>query len=178
MQAFKTLEEEKLAEYEKRAALSLDPRFLVFEFVWNIVLRKKQVRMSISNLGFHSLTSNDLGCYRTKFPGIFALWRLKGTQKVFTSSEIESHWCVPQVRQLIMGAGKTTVIAPLLALMLADGKNLVLSIMPKALLEMSRSLMRETFSSIMVKRVYTLNFDRSTRPNICEYFSVDSFEVI
>lgn len=66
------------------------------------------------------------------------------------------------MKQMIMGAGKTTVIAPLLALMLADGKSLVLSVVPKALLEMSRKQMRETFSSIICKRVYTLNFDRGS----------------
>lgn len=63
---------------------------------------------------------------------------------------------------MIMGAGKTTVVAPLLALMLADGNSLVLSVVPKALLEMSRKQMRETFSTIMSKRIYTLNFDRGT----------------
>jgi hypothetical protein len=61
-----------------------------------------------------------------------------------------------------MGAGKTTVVAPLLALMLADGDSLVLSVVPKALLEMSRKQMRETFSTIMSKRIYTLTFDRGT----------------
>jgi hypothetical protein len=32
------------------------------------------------------------------------------------------------VHQLIMGSGKTTVVAPLLALMLADGKSLVVQV--------------------------------------------------
>ena len=41
------------------------------------------------------------------------------------------------VRQMIMGAGKTTVIAPILALMLADGESLVFNVMPAALLEHS-----------------------------------------
>ena len=67
-----------------------------------------------------------------------------------------------KVKQMIMGAGKTTVVAPLLALMLADGKSLVMSVVPKALLEMSRTRMRETFSTIMVKRIYTLTMERST----------------
>ncbi len=61
----------------------------------------------------------------------------------------------------MQGAGKTSVVAPLLALILADGKSLVLSVVPKALVEMSRTRMRETFASIMVKRIYTLEFDRS-----------------
>jgi hypothetical protein len=64
--------------------------------------------------------------------------------------------------------GKTSVVAPLLALILADGKSLVLSVVPKALVEMSRTRMRETFACIMVKRIYTLDFDRSTtvRPSM------------
>ena len=60
------------------------------------------------------------------------------------------------------GAGKTTVIAPLLALMMADGESLVMSVVPKALLEMSRNVMRSTFSSIVEKRIYTLVFDRGS----------------
>ena len=67
-----------------------------------------------------------------------------------------------KVKQMIMGQGKTTVVAPILALMLADGRSLVLSVVPQALLEMSRKLMRETFATIMAKRIYTLKFDRST----------------
>ena len=64
---------------------------------------------------------------------------------------------------MIMGAGKTSVVAPLLALIVADGSSLVLSVVPKALVEMSRTRMRETFSAIMTKRIYTLDFDRSTQ---------------
>jgi ribosomal protein L37AE/L43A len=66
------------------------------------------------------------------------------------------------VKQMIMGAGKTTVIAPLLALMLGDGESLVMSVVPKALLEMSRNVMRSTFSSILKKKVFTLVFDRGS----------------
>lgn len=57
-----------------------------------------------------------------------------------------------KVRQMIMGAGKTSVVAPLLALIVADGKSLVLSVVPKALVEMSRTRMRETFAAIMVRK--------------------------
>merc|ERR1712113_949947 len=67
-----------------------------------------------------------------------------------------------KVKQMIMGQGKTTVVAPVLALMLADGESLVLSVVPRALLEMSRKRMRETFATIMAKRIYTLKFERST----------------
>ncbi|KAH8067983.1 hypothetical protein JL721_7203 [Aureococcus anophagefferens] len=69
------------------------------------------------------------------------------------------------VKQMIMGAGKTTVVAPLLALMLADGKSLVVSVVPKALLEMTRARLRATFATIIAKRVFTLHYDRSTVPS-------------
>jgi len=64
--------------------------------------------------------------------------------------------------QMIMGAGKTTVVAPLLALILADGKSLVMQVMPHALLEMSRSVMREKFAAVVRKPVFTFQFDRTT----------------
>ena len=62
-----------------------DPRFMVFEFCWNIALRQKQIE--IVQMFRESLKSNQ-----------------------------------SKVKQMIMGAGKTTVVAPLLALMLADGQ--------------------------------------------------------
>ncbi len=102
-----------------------DPRYLVFEFVWNIQLRKKQVE----------IVNDFRECL---------------------------HHGKSKVKQMIMGAGKTSVVAPLMALILANGNSLVLSVVPKALVEMSRTRMRETFATIMVKRIYTLEFDRST----------------
>jgi len=67
-----------------------------------------------------------------------------------------------RVEQMIMGQGKTTVIAPVLALMLTGGGKLVTQIVPDALLEMSREVMRGVFSSIVTKRIYTFAFDRSS----------------
>ena len=64
------------------------------------------------------------------------------------------------VHQMIMGAGKTRVIGPMLALILADGTSLVTQVIPSALLEMTRGVMRETFSRVLSKRIYTLKFDR------------------
>jgi hypothetical protein len=63
---------------------------------------------------------------------------------------------------MLMGGGKTTVVGPLLALMLADGKRLIVQTMPPALLEQSKSTLRATFSAIVRKRVFTLSFDRSS----------------
>ena len=66
------------------------------------------------------------------------------------------------VHQMIMGAGKTTVIGPLLALILADGNRLVTQVCPGPLLEMTRGEMRKKYSNIIKKRIYTLSFDRSS----------------
>ena len=60
-----------------------------------------------------------------------------------------------------MGSGKTTVVAPLLALFLADGNRLVMQAVPPALLEFTRTTLRERFSSpILCKAVVTFAFDR------------------
>ena len=64
------------------------------------------------------------------------------------------------VHQMIMGAGKTHVVTPLLALLLADSKCLVTVVVPRSLLELSRSKLRETFSSVVPRFVFTLNFER------------------
>ena len=68
----------------------------------------------------------------------------------------------PLVKQMLMGGGKTTVVGPLLALMLGDGQTLIVQTMPPALLEQSKATLRATFSSIVRKRVFTLSFDRSS----------------
>jgi hypothetical protein len=54
---------------------------------------------------------------------------------------------------MLMGGGKTTVVSPLLCLMLGDGQHLVLQVVPPALLEFSRSVLRSTFNSIIKKPV-------------------------
>ena len=74
-----------------------------------------------------------------------------------------------RVEQMIMGAGKTTVIGPMLALMLADGETLVTQVCPDALLEMTRSVMRGCFSSVVSKRVYTLQARPAPFPPVLEY---------
>ena len=63
---------------------------------------------------------------------------------------------------MIMGAGKTTVVAPLLALLLGNHETLVMQVVPAALLQFSRSVMRQRFSSLLQKPVYTFHFDRFT----------------
>jgi hypothetical protein len=111
--------------YVNEADGSFDPRFLLFEFTHNIILRKPQVEM---------------------------------VNKLVTSLRNDK----PIVEQMLMGGGKSKVIAPLLALLLADGATLVMLTMPLALLEQQKAVMRATFSSIMRKRSFTLLFDRSS----------------
>ena len=100
-----------------------EPRFLVFEFADNMMLRESQVQI---------------------------------VDKFMTAANGNSSVC----HQMIMGAGKTTVVGPLLALLLGDGEHLVTQIMPNALLELSRSVLRASFSALIQKPVYTFTFDR------------------
>lgn len=62
---------------------------------------------------------------------------------------------------MIMGAGKTSVVCPLLVLMLANGESLVTQVVLDSLLFQSRDVMRAVFSRVIQKRCYTLTFDRS-----------------
>jgi thiol-disulfide isomerase/thioredoxin len=113
-------------------AFAYDPRFLVFEYIFDIVLRQRQIEIVNS---FRTEASRDGGG--------------------------------AMVQQMIMGAGKTTVVGPLLTLMLADGDRLVTQVMPGALLEQTRTVLRSRFSStIMPKRVYTLEFERSVEDSV------------
>ena len=111
-------------------AWKCDPRFLVFEYVFDILLRERQVEM--------------------------VQWFVDASRRG------ES-----RVQQMIMGAGKTTVIGPLLSLILADGESLVTQVMPSALLEQSRNVLRSCFSSgVMPKQIFTLQFDRSVEESV------------
>ncbi len=66
-----------------------------------------------------------------------------------------------EVKQMIMGAGKTSVVSPLLSLMLADGSKLICLVVPHALIVLSRSVLQNAFSSVVQKRVSTFKCDRS-----------------
>ena len=65
---------------------------------------------------------------------------------------------------LLRRQGKTTFIAPLLALLLADGRTLVTQVVPASLLHFSRSVMWRAFSGvIMPKPIFTFESDRRCR---------------
>eukprot|EP01062_Namystynia_karyoxenos_P081246 TRINITY_DN888_c0_g3_i1.p1 TRINITY_DN888_c0_g3~~TRINITY_DN888_c0_g3_i1.p1 ORF type:complete len:5328 (+),score=1998.63 TRINITY_DN888_c0_g3_i1:108-15986(+) len=103
---------------------AFDPRFFSFEYMFEVMLRGRQVEMC-TDLN-SKLAAGDSSC-----------------------------------QQMIMGDGKTTFIGPIMTLCQADGRTLVLQVMPSALLEQTRNVMRERFGSLLPKRVYTLTFDRS-----------------
>lgn len=115
-------------ERNRGAAWSCDPRFLVFEFQMDVLLRQRQVDLVLDFVR-----------------------AAEGQQS--------------RVRQMIMGAGKTTVVAPLVALMLADGRSLVTSVVPSALLDMSIKVTRSRFSTVLRKSVLSMRFDRLSTIN-------------
>eukprot|EP00466_Bigelowiella_natans_P001199 jgi/Bigna1/76726/fgenesh1_pg.43_\ len=98
-----------------------DPRFLLFEYVFNMVLWSRQVAL------VQSFADAKRAC----------------------------------VSQMVMGSGKTSVVTPMLALILADRSRLVTVMCPEALLAMTRDLLRERFTHVMKKRILTLQFSRS-----------------
>ena len=62
--------------------------------------------------------------------------------------------------QMIMGAGKTTVVGPMLAMLLANSATLMVNVVPAALLDFSAGVLRERFSAAIRKPVFTFTFDR------------------
>jgi len=62
--------------------------------------------------------------------------------------------------QMLMGAGKTTVVGPLLAMLLASSSSMIIEVVPAALLDFSAGVLRERFCSAIVKPVFTFTFDR------------------
>ena len=66
-------------------------------------------------------------------------------------------------QQMIMGAGKTTVVGPLLAMLLANSSTLMLEVVPPALLDFSAGVLRERFSAAIRKPVFTFSFDRYSK---------------
>lgn len=63
---------------------------------------------------------------------------------------------------MIMGAGKTTMIMPLIALALADGTRLIVACVPGPLLDMSATVLRSRFGFIFPKLLSYLSFDRQS----------------
>jgi hypothetical protein len=65
------------------------------------------------------------------------------------------------VQQMIMGAGKTSVVGPICCMMLADMQSLVVSICPGSLLVQTRKELEKIFSAVLQKRVVSLVFRRA-----------------
>jgi len=113
------------------------PQFLIFEFQTSMMLRVRQVEI------------------------VNEIYNAIEIPRTVGQSSTQSAACV---KQMIMGSGKTTVVSPLLVLLFGpkqDQKSLVLQVMPPALLDFSRGVMRQALSDSVGKRVCTLTFDRS-----------------
>ena len=77
-----------------------------------------------------------------------------------------------ETQQMIMGDGKTTVVGPMLALMLG-GKRGVTLVCPKALMMQTKQIMRQIFSApLSPKPVLTLVFDRGCNSKVSSLKSV------
>ena len=65
--------------------------------------------------------------------------------------------------QMLMGSGKTTVVGPLVAMILAETGCLVTSVVPTSLLTFAQSVLRSTLVCTLHRRVLTLHFSRYTQ---------------
>eukprot|EP00965_Chrysotila_dentata_P216313 6189299-Pleurochrysis_carterae.AAC.2 len=116
---------------------TFDPRFLVFEFIRSLILRKGQV--TIVRDFQRALEPHNLR----------AIKEAPETQQFYLA------------QQMLMGQGKTAVITPLLCLILADGRSLPIILLPEVLLSAGRGVLTATFATIINKRIYTLSCSRA-----------------
>ncbi len=79
------------------------------------------------------------------------------TIQSFETSARESHG---MVQQMLMGSGKSTVVAPMLSLLLQQDR-LVVQVVPESLLRATRDIMRSVFGCIWTRRVQVFRFDRT-----------------
>jgi len=91
-------------------SFELDPRFLLFEFCHSLILRKSQVQL-VSRLVTEVKAGGSACCqvclqFPSSMSSILIMISAYNTQ-------------------MIMGAGKTTVVGPLLSMLLADAGSLV-----------------------------------------------------
>ena len=123
---------------------SYDPRFLVFEFVRSVILRKGQVSIV---RGFCEAVLGETGEHNLHM--------------IATAPEKQDS-CHMLAQQMLMGQGKTAIITPLLCLMLSNGEMLPIVLLPDSLLEAGRTIVRSTFSNIVHKLVCSLIVTRAT----------------
>lgn len=69
---------------------------------------------------------------------------------------------IQPVLQMIMGAGKTSVLMPLMALFLANGKNLAILMIPDALLESVFEEIRVKLGDGFLQMIFPFNFGRNS----------------
>jgi hypothetical protein len=70
------------------------------------------------------------------------------------------------VLKLYLGEGKTSVIVPMLAVALANGKRMVRVVVLKPLLKMAQELLQSKLGGILNRTVHLLPFQRDFQPNI------------
>jgi hypothetical protein len=81
------------------------------------------------------------------------------THTFVASARSQSSLC----HQMLMGSGKTTVVGPLVAMIVAESGSLVTSVVPASLLTFAQSVLKSTLVSTLHRRVLTLHFSRYTK---------------
>lgn len=212
-------------------AVTVDPRFLAFEYTFDIVLRREQVELVRSFIGANTApmpvintpalaaTSTATSCFQPLLAptlGSHTSVRLRALRPAsglkfrlslacassvtdYDSADVNAAFCalatadkarkatpapdfsavtaamrasatvtLPScVHQMLMGAGKTTVVGPLTMLIATSqphtpvrARRVVVNAVPSALLQMSTSVLRARFTSTFAIPVCTFAFQR------------------
>jgi hypothetical protein len=131
-----------------------DPHMLFFEYMRTLTLREAQVQL------VKRLTDaiDQDGCGHSASESLSS-----------PHSDGETPPAPPRpgrsglAQQMLMGEGKTSVIMPLLCLILADGDMLPIACFPIHLLEAGRRILQESFTALQPKLVRPIEVDRASK---------------
>lgn len=90
----------------------------------------------------------------------FSRMVLRPAQCGIVSRFVESS--APMCEQMIMGGGKTSVVAPLLSVLLLNKQSRLTLVVPEALVEMSQQVLRMRFAGPFQRRVQVLTVSRES----------------
>ena len=137
-------------------SFDFEPRYLLFEYLFNILLRNQQVKL------LHTFLKSKSAVQQM----IMGAGKTTGPRETDDNERVACVLVASRSFSLFVFACLCVlcaVIGPLLALILADGSRLVMQVVPSALLEFSRSIMRSRFTRVLTKRIATMQFDRSVK---------------
>ena len=140
--------------------VAFDPRIIAFEFAGRFMLRPAQSTLvrELEQSASHSLSR----CQQMIMVTSSTVERASRAVVAPTPCLVLLTLCaLRSCESVSQGGGKSAVVAPLLSLLLADGKTLIVLVVPDNLLDMSATVTRAAFGPTIPTPVINFAFERS-----------------